>query len=130
MEDENTVSTLALPKESIASPGLYILIAEDGNTTPKRWQGAASQWLVKTDIGLTAYQGSDGLTVMARSLATALPLAGVEVVLAARNNTPLSTLTTDENGQVHFAPGLLRGKGGQAPVQLVSTDRQSGFTFL
>ena len=130
VEDENTVSTLALPKESIASPGLYILIAEDGNTTPKRWQGAASQWLVKTDIGLTAYQGSDGLTVMARSLATALPLAGVEVVLAARNNTPLSTLTTDENGQVHFAPGLLRGKGGQAPVQLVSTDRQSGFTFL
>ena len=74
--------------------------------------------------------GSDGLTVMARSLATALPLVGVEVVLAARNNTPLSTLTTDENGQVHFAPGLLRGKGGQAPVQLVSTDSQSGFTFL
>ncbi|WLE96157.1 MAG: alpha-2-macroglobulin [Candidatus Electrothrix communis] len=130
VEDENTVSALALPKESIASPGLYILIAEDGNTTPKRWQGAASQWLVKTDIGLTAYQGSDGLTVMARSLATALPLVGVEVVLAARNNTPLSTLTTDENGQVHFAPGLLRGKGGQAPVQLVSTDSQSGFTFL
>ncbi len=129
-KDVKKVSSLALPKESIAAPGLYILVAEDGNSSPKRWQGAASQWLVKTDIGLTAYQGYDGLTVVARSLETALPLAGIEVILAARNNTPLARLTTDEQGQVHFAPGLLRGKGGQAAVQLVSTDSRSGFTFL
>ncbi len=129
-KDEKKVSSLALPKESIATPGLYILVAEDGNSSPKRWQGAASQWLVKTDIGLTAYQGYDGLTVVARSLETALPLAGIEIVLAARNNTPLARLTTDEQGQVHFAPGLLRGKGGQTAVQLVSTDSRYGFTFL
>jgi uncharacterized protein YfaS (alpha-2-macroglobulin family) len=129
-EDEKTVSDLALPEESIAAPGLYILIAEDDNTAPKRWQGFAGQWLVRTDIGLTSYQGNDGLTVMARSLATALPLAGIEVVLSARNNTPLSRLTTDENGLVRFAPGLLRGKGGQAAVQLVSADSRYGFTFL
>ncbi|WP_446011580.1 alpha-2-macroglobulin family protein [Candidatus Electrothrix sp.] len=129
-KDQKKVSSLALPKEKIADPGLYILVAEDGNTTSKRWQGAASQWLVKTDIGLTAYQGHNGLTVVARSLETALPLVGIEIVLAARNNTPLSRLTTDEQGQVHFAPGLLRGKGGQAAVQLVSTDSHYGFTFL
>lgn len=129
-EDEKKVSDLALPKQAIAAPGLYILIAEDGNTTPKRWQGAASQWLVKTNIGLTTYQGNDGLTVMARSLDTALPLAGVDITLTARNNTPLGTLTTDEKGLVRFAPGLLRGKGGQAAVQLVSMDSRQGFTFL
>jgi uncharacterized protein YfaS (alpha-2-macroglobulin family) len=130
VKDEKTISSLALPQESIAAPGLYILVAEDGNTTPKRWQGVASQWLVKTDIGLTSYQGHNGLTVVARSLESGLPLAGIKVVLAARNNTPLARLTTDDQGQVHFAPGLLRGKGGQAAIQLVATDSHSGFTFL
>ncbi|XCN74395.1 MAG: alpha-2-macroglobulin [Candidatus Electrothrix aestuarii] len=129
-QDEKTVSDLALPMQAIAAPGLYILIAEDGNTKPQRWEGAASQWLVKTNIGLTTYQGNDGLTVMARSLDTALPLAGVDITLTARNNTPLGTLTTDEKGLVRFAPGLLRGKGGQAAVQLVSMDSRQGFTFL
>ncbi|MCI5113808.1 MAG: alpha-2-macroglobulin family protein [Candidatus Electrothrix sp. AX1] len=129
-EDKKTLTALALPQKHLADPGLYILVAENSKSTLQRWQGAASQWLVKTDIGLTALQGDDGLTVLARSLETALPLAGVKIVLAARNNTPLATLTTDEQGQVDFAPGLLRGKGGKAPAQLVSTDSQYGFTFL
>ena len=46
---------------------------------------------VITDIGLITFQGADGLTVMARSLATALPAPNVELSLVARNNEALLT---------------------------------------
>ncbi|XOF33118.1 MAG: alpha-2-macroglobulin family protein [Candidatus Electrothrix sp. YB6] len=128
--DENVTSSVVLPEEALAASGLYVLVAEDGSSTPKRWEGQASQWLVKTDIGLTSYQGLDGLTVIARSLHTGLPLSSLKIILYARNNSPLARLTTDENGQVRFAPGLLLGKGGQAAVQLVAADKEHGFTFF
>ena len=46
---------------------------------------------------------------MARSLATAAPLAGVEMRLIARNNEVLATKTTGADGRVDFDPGLSRG---------------------
>lgn len=142
-QDKTMTNALVLPDEVLAAPGLYILVAEQGNLEEKsaagseeeeyddsRWERQASQWIVVTDIGLTTYQGSDGLTVIARSLETALPIAGLEIGLYARNNAPLAALTTDTNGQVRFAPGLLKGKGGQAAVHLMSADSKHGFTFL
>jgi hypothetical protein len=139
-QDKIMTSSIVLPQDVLAiAPGLYILVAErikpeqagvTDEEDESRWEGQASQWIVVTDIGLTTYQGSDGLTVAARSLETALPIAGLEIGLYAKNNTPLATLTTDENGLVRFAPGLLKGKGGQAAVHLMSMNSKHGFTFL
>jgi hypothetical protein len=141
-QDKTMTSALVLPAEALAAPGLYILIAEHGEEPQaasseeeeeydeSRWERQASQWIVVSDIGLTTYRGSDGLMVIARSLETALPIAGLEISLYARNNTPLASLTTDANGQVRFAPGLLKGKGGQEAVHLLSADSAHGFTFL
>ncbi|WP_417912536.1 alpha-2-macroglobulin family protein [Candidatus Electronema sp. TJ] len=139
-QDKVMTSAVVLPQDVLAvAPGLYVLVAErinpenpadDEEDYESRWEGRASQWVVVSDIGLSTYQGSDGLTVAARSLDTALPIAGLEIGLYARNNSPLATLTTDEQGLVRFAHGLLQGKGGQAAFHLMSMNAKHGFTFL
>ncbi|MCW5199100.1 hypothetical protein VU06_05125, partial [Desulfobulbus sp. F3] len=93
-QDKMVTSSVVLPQDILAiAPGLYILVAEhvkpekagtDDEEDENRWEGQASQWIVVTDIGLTTYQGSDGLTVAARSLETALPVAGLEIGLYAK----------------------------------------------
>ncbi len=110
-------------------PGVYLV-------TARPWSGAnapatnsddsddtqlATQWMVVSDLGLTTFSGDDGVHVLARSLATAAPLAGVEVRLIARNNEVLATKSTGADGRADFDPGLSRGTGGSAPGLLVAT---------
>ena len=110
-------------------PGVYLV-------TARPWKGAsepnanseddsdaqlATQWMVVSDLGLTTFSGDDGVHALARSLATALPLAGVEIKLIARNNEVLATKTSGPDGRVDFDPGLSRGAGGSAPSLLVAT---------
>ena len=77
--------------------------------------------MVVSDLGLTTFSGDDGIHVLARSLATALPLSGVELRLVAHNNEVLATKTTGADGRIDFDPGLSRGTGGSAPGLLVAT---------
>ncbi|MBS1226004.1 MAG: hypothetical protein H6R24_2682, partial [Proteobacteria bacterium] len=65
-------------------------------------------------------RGDDGLHVFARSLATAKPLAGLDLRLYARNNGELGKATTDNKGYVRLDPGLLRGGGGREPALLMA----------
>ena len=111
-------------------PGVYLV-------TARPWKGAkapsgessdegddsavATQWMVVSDLGLTTFSGDDGLHASVRSLASAAPLAGVEVRLVARNNEVLASKTTGADGRVDFDPGLSRGAGGSAPGLLVAT---------
>jgi hypothetical protein len=111
-------------------PGVYLV-------TARPWKGAtapsgdsseegddtavATQWMVVSDLGLTAFSGDDGVRASVRSLATAAPLAGVEVRLVARNNEVLASKTTGADGRVDFDPGLSRGLGGSAPGLIVAT---------
>src|SRR6202044_436533 len=81
----------------------------------------AAQWMVVSDLGLTAISGDDGVHALVQSLGSAGPLAGVELRLIARNNEVLATKTTGADGRVDFDPGLSRGKGGSAPGLLVAT---------
>ena len=103
-------------------PGIYVV-------TARPWKGAANpadadadesvqlaaQWMVVSDLGLTAISGDDGVHALVQSLGSAGPLAGVELRLVARNNEVLATKTTGADGRVDFDPGLSRGKGGSAP---------------
>jgi alpha-2-macroglobulin len=109
-------------------PGIYVV-------TARPWKGAANpasadadenvqlaaQWMVVSDLGLTAISGDDGVHALVQSLGSAGPLAGVELRLVARNNEVLATKTTNADGRVDFDPGLSRGKGGSAPGLLVAT---------
>ena len=108
-------------------PGIYLVTArpwkapaQPGAAEAENDNELATQWMVISDVGLETLSGEDGLHVVARSLATAEPLAGVELRLIARNNEVLATRTSGADGRVDFDPGLARGVGGSSPGLLVA----------
>ena len=123
-------------------PGIYLLMAapvrddattKDDNAEDDQWQyrREAGQWIIISDIGLSSFEGENGLTVVARSFRTAQLLPGVAVRLVARNNEILSQQTTDANGIVRFDAGLMRGEGGNAPTLVVAHQADgSGLTLM
>ena len=110
--------------------GVYVLAATIPGVTARGYEFRAVQWFVVSDIGLLTIRGADGLSVFARSLATAEPIAGVKLFLLARNKDTLATLETDAQGRVTFAPGLLRGSGGRRAVLLRASAGNGDHTFL
>ncbi len=117
----------ALPRRK---PGVYVLTAQPVDDRSDEWNSRATQWFVVSDIGLSTYTGQDGLTVFARSLGSARPLAGAELTLLARNNEVLGTATTDAEGRAVFNPGLSRGEGGMVPAVLMARQGDQDFVFL
>lgn len=109
--------------------GIYVMLAKASGTNPDDYESRATQWFLVSDLGLTAVSG-DGVTVMVRSLASAEPMADVEVRLLAKNNEILSTRRTDARGLVTFDPGLVRGTGGAAPGVVVALDGKGDYGFL
>lgn len=111
--------------------GVFALVAAPGDGTPfDPWDATAGQWIVVTDMALTSLRGRDGLTVLARSLETAQPIAGAAINLIARNNDILSEATTDANGVARFAAPLLAGRGGAAPLSVHALGATGDFAFL
>lgn len=112
-------------------PGVYVMTARADASVDADddWGPRATQWFVVSDIGLTAFSATDGVHVLARSLATAEPLAGAELRLVARNNEVLATLSTDASGYARFDPGLSRGEAGLAPG-LVTAEVAGDYGFL
>jgi alpha-2-macroglobulin len=115
-------------------PGAYVLIAMDAaqDETKDYYEDGtiASQWVVDSDIALTTFQGTDGLTVFARSYASAKPMGGIKLTLVAKDNNVLSTVTTDNSGRADFAGGLLRATGGDSPVVVMAYGNNGDFSFL
>ena len=81
-------------------PGVYVMTARPKGAKPAEddYDPRATQWFVVSDLGLTAFKGKDGVHALVRSLATAEPVANVEIRLVARNNDVLATKTTDAAG--------------------------------
>ena len=112
------------------APGIYVLAAVPGSIPPEEYSERATQWFIVSDLGLTAYSGSDGVHAFVNSLATTKPVGGVELRLIARNNEVLATKTTDDTGSIAFAPGLSRGEGGLSPAMLVASTAAGEYAFL
>ena len=142
---QNTAVTTAIPIREMVKeykPGAYVVVAwnaADGSLeqllsddNEQRYdQRFAAQWLFDSDIGITTFSARDGLTVFVRSLHTAMPLAGIELSLVARNNDELARLTTDASGKVVFPGGLLAGAGAIEPISLMAFDKaHSDFNHL
>lgn len=117
----------ALPKRE---PGIYVLSAVPQGDKSEDWSSRATQWFLVSDIGLTTYTGQDGLHVFARALSSAMPMAGVELTLLARNNEVLGTATTDANGQATLSAGLTRGDGGMVPAAITARGANGDYVFL
>ncbi|WBU54585.1 alpha-2-macroglobulin family protein [Paracoccus sp. SCSIO 75233] len=104
-------------------PGVYALRAAvpnaDEDVSP-----AATQWFMVSDLGLSSFSGTDGLTVAVRGLSDAGPRAGVEVALISRGNAVLGRATTDAEGVAHFDAGLTRGRDAAEPALITATRRE------
>ncbi len=129
-----TVTTLIPLHDAIKSekPGVYLVLASDAKEKNKIGydeNGTAAQWVIDTDIGLTSFQGADGLHIFARSLSTAKPMSGVEIALVARNNEELGRVKTDGDGEASFNADLLKGAGGDTPVVVMAYGGQD-FAYL
>ncbi|MDR3375026.1 MAG: MG2 domain-containing protein [Ancalomicrobiaceae bacterium] len=111
-------------------PGIYIMLAKATNGSLDQYDSRATQWFLVSDLGLTSFSGDDGLHVFVRSLASADPVAGVNVRLIAKNNEVLATAETDATGHVKFDAGLSRGKGGLSPGLVVADDGKGDYGFL
>ncbi len=116
----------ALPQRK---PGVYVLTAVSATGATNEWDSQATQWFVVSDIGLSTYSGTDGLSVFARSLASAKQIAGVELTLLAKNNEILGTVTTDADGRATFDAGLLRGTAAMTPA-VITAKGNDDFVFL
>lgn len=131
--DNNALTTTAIPvAEALGTleAGAYVITARiKGEPDDDYWSDLATQWFIVTDLGVTTIAGDDGVHAFVRSLATAQPVAGVDVRLVAVNNEILGEATTDADGRAVFAPGLARGTGGRAP-QLLVAETEGDYAFL
>lgn len=113
-------------------PGAYVMIAKPERQAGGENEGSvATQWFIVSDLGLTAFSGSDGIHAFVRSLAETKPVDAAKVRLVARNNEVLAEATSDAKGHVHFAASITRGEGGLQPAILVA-ERGDGaeYAFL
>ena len=147
---QNKAVTTSIPVREVVKdwkPGAYVVVAwnaadggmeellskENENFDYEKYYDRrfATQWLIDSDIGLTTFSGSDGLTVFARSLHTAQPAAGIELTLIARNNEDIAKLTTDAQGKAHFPANLLTGKAASEAIMVMALDRgRSDFNHI
>ncbi|NHF72789.1 alpha-2-macroglobulin family protein [Paracoccus xiamenensis] len=105
-------------------PGIYALSAAVPNADPDV-SPAATQWFMVSDLGLSSFSGTDGLTVAVRGLSDAGARPGIEVALISRGNAVLGTALTDDQGIARFDAGLTRGRDAAAPA-LVTATRMEG----
>ncbi len=71
-------------------PGVYLAVVDRADLKAGEERSPAANWILVSNLGLTAYTGRDGMDVAVRSLADAKPLAGVTLRLYARNNGELA----------------------------------------
>ncbi len=127
----NREVTTRLPVQQLTGPlgaGIYAMVAnvpgQTGYDNPP-----AMQWFVVSDLGMTTYSGTDGLTVVVRGLSDAGPVAGAQVALVSRANAVIAETLTDAQGVAHFGAALAAGAENAAPA-LVSVTRGDDMSFL
>ena len=104
-------------------PGLYVLSAAIPDADPYDTP-PATQWFILSDLGISTWDGTDGMVVGVRSLATAAPVEGVALALVSAGNAVLGTATTDADGLARFPAGLTRGTGAAQPALVTATLRR------
>jgi hypothetical protein len=129
----NQEVTTAVPvNEAVGTlaPGAYVMIAEPIEKAGEYAESIATQWFIVSDLGLTAFSGTEGIHGFVRSLATTKPIEAAEVRLVARNNEILARAKTDEKGYVKFESGLAKGEGGLEPAILIAENGSGEYAFL
>lgn len=111
-------------------PGVYLVAVERADAGLDQPRLLATNWVLVSNLGLTAYSGADGMDIAVRSLADGKPVPGVALRLYARNNGELATAATGPDGIAHIAGELVRGKGGDEPFAVMAYGADGDFNFL
>ena len=117
-------------------PGGYVIKARDAtggrDTGPDSNESPAQarRWIMFTDMALIAYDGSESLDVVVRSLKTAKTVAGVRVALVAKDGEDLGEAKSDAEGRVRFARPLLEGEGAQHAKMVMAYGAQGDLAVL
>lgn len=120
-------------------PGAYVVKARDASgaralkpkgTEDEEQPAQARRWILYTDMGLIAYDGSEALDVVVRSLKTAKIMAGVRVALVAKDGEDLATAQSDKDGRVRFPHALLAGEGAGKAKMVMAYGPDADFTAL
>ncbi len=111
-------------------PGAYAMIARPADKGDSDGGSLSTQWFIVSDLGLTAFSGTDGVHAFVRSLADTRAISNANVKLVARNNEVLASAKTDANGYARFESGLARGEGGLQPAILVAENGDGEYAFL
>ena len=108
------------------APGAYVVTAERKHEEEEYQIARAWRWIISTDLALTSYRGTEGLTVSVRSIDTAKLQAGIELKLIAYNNKVLAETTTDSSGRAKFAGPALGGEGSSSAKMVMAYSPSSG----
>ncbi|KRA56170.1 alpha-2-macroglobulin [Caulobacter sp. Root655] len=117
-------------------PGGYVIKARDasggrkteGDEEPTPAQ--ARRWIMFTDMALIAYDGSESLDLVVRSLKTAKTLAGVRVTLVAKDGEDLAQAKSDADGRVRFPRALLDGEGASHAKMVMAYGNEGDLAVL
>ncbi|HVC51463.1 MAG TPA: MG2 domain-containing protein [Stellaceae bacterium] len=129
----NRAVSTAIPLKDILKdkgPGVYLAVVERDNAKDSDDAQLATNWVLVSNLGLTAYTGSGGMVLAVRSLADAKPVPGVTLRLYARNNSELTTVKTDADGLARIPGGLIHGNGGDSPFVAMAYGPGGDFNFL
>ena len=99
---------------------------EDSDNNPAQ----ARRWIVFTDMAMLAYDGSESLDVVVRSLKSAKTMSGVRVALVAADGESLAEAQSDADGRVRFLRPLLKGQGAERAKMVMAYGAQGDLAVL
>ncbi|OYX06102.1 MAG: alpha-2-macroglobulin [Caulobacter vibrioides] len=99
---------------------------EDGDNNPAQ----ARRWIVFTDMAMLAYDGSESLDVVVRSLKSAKTMSGVRVALVGADGESLAEAQSDADGRVRFLRPLLKGQGAERAKMVMAYGAQGDLAVL
>ncbi len=128
---KTTVFPIAKAIPRLSAGAYFVELTEvDGAGKSPSQAAEAKRWLIITDLALTTYTGSDGMSVTVRSIQSARPVGGVSLELIGRNNAILAKGTSDADGRVRFPGPAMRGQGAVAPRMVMAYAGNGDFALL
>ena len=120
--------------------GLFLLVAADARdplavlpsrlgNTPKLSSNVTAQWILSTNLGVSAAKFSRGMSVNVRALDTAEPIRYARVDLITQSNDIVFSGQTDKDGVVNLPEPAVKGTRANAPSHLVVRSNRD-FSFL
>jgi alpha-2-macroglobulin len=133
----------ALPIDKVLEnlpEGLFILVAADARDAkavlPSRIArggdfnyNATAQWILSTNLGVSAAKYPKGMSISVRALDTAVPVRYAKVDLVTKANDVVFSGETDKDGVLNVPEPAVRGTRANAPSHLVVRSAKD-FSFL